>query len=217
MEDISIFVSSILLVVVYHNRKLSTRLYPVSNPIEQVKSTCRTVVCESSHVFIDATTLQKVALELGGGKDIKAIINGVRWDENDWHYCADAKIAGPKTCQYVFVLDSLNFCFWPDSDNHLEYDYLATALKDAFLKDEENFSAEFLSIINEEVLQAWFPKYRLPLLSERVQRLRELGAVLIEKFQGFAENVVLAANKSAVSLVRIIIENFPGKRFCLLD
>lgn len=35
------------------------------------------------------------------------------WDEDGWHYSADASAFGPLTAQYIFVLDALNFCFWP--------------------------------------------------------------------------------------------------------
>ncbi|RLN92723.1 hypothetical protein BBJ28_00017647 [Nothophytophthora sp. Chile5] len=37
----------------------------------------------------------------------------VTWDSGDFHYFADVEQDGPLTCQYVFVLDALNFCFWP--------------------------------------------------------------------------------------------------------
>jgi hypothetical protein len=34
---------------------------------------------------------------------------------------------GPLTLQYLLVLDTLNFCFWPDGE--LEYEHLAGGLK----------------------------------------------------------------------------------------
>lgn len=37
----------------------------------------------------------------------------VTWDSGDFHYFADVENDGPLTCQYVFVMDALNFCFWP--------------------------------------------------------------------------------------------------------
>ena len=117
---------------------------------------------------------------------------------------------GPMTCQYIFVLDALNFCFWPVDG--LEYDTLAKCLKDTLLRDGNAFNAETLANIDEHTLQSWFPSYKLPLLSERAQRLREVGSVLVDKFGGLASNMVLAAKKSAPALVRLIIENFPGFR-----
>jgi hypothetical protein len=137
-------------------------------------------------------------------------MDGVAWDQNEWHYALDAKIAGPMTCQYIFVLDALNFCFWPIEG--FEYDNLAKSLKNALIADSDAFSAENLANMTDDRLQSWFPCHKLPLLSERVQRLREVGAVLIDKYDGIAANMVVAAKNSAPELVRLIIENFPGFR-----
>ena len=51
----------------------------------------------------------------------------IQWDSSGWHYSADASSGGPLTAQYVFVMDALNFCFWPCEG--LEYDTLAMGLK----------------------------------------------------------------------------------------
>lgn len=38
----------------------------------------------------------------------------VAWDEEGWHYRDLSSDAGTRrTVQYLFVLDALNFCFWP--------------------------------------------------------------------------------------------------------
>lgn len=46
-------------------------------------------------------------------EDLGALRKGVEWDEFEWHYTGDAGNRGVLTCQYIFVLDALNFCFWP--------------------------------------------------------------------------------------------------------
>ena len=185
------------------------RSYLALNPIEQTKRTCQDVVSGAKSVFIDVDAIEKVAEELAQ-TDIDNFVNGVRWDENDWHYCEDAKIGGPKTCQYIFVLDCLNFCFWQTKD--LEYDYLATALKKVYMNCEKNFDAKNLAEMTEDTLQSWFPDFKLPLLSERVNRLRELGNVLSNHYRGLACNVVFSANHCAPTLVQILIEKIPGFR-----
>jgi hypothetical protein len=48
----------------------------------------------------------------------------VTWDSGDFHFFADVNVDGPLTCQYVFVMDALNFCFWPTE----QYAYLFAAL-----------------------------------------------------------------------------------------
>lgn len=42
------------------------------------------------------------------------------------------------------------------------------------------FDAVRLTAMTEETLQSWFADFTLPLLGERVMRLRELGAALLE-------------------------------------
>ena len=61
----------------------------------------------------------------------------VQWDEETIHY-SDPEREPELTAQYLLVLDSLNFCFWPfegDGDTlpQLEYSFLATCLRDALL------------------------------------------------------------------------------------
>lgn len=70
----------------------------------------------------------------------------VDWDAEGWHYCLDAP-SGPLTCQYIFVLDCLNFCFWPTSE--LEYEHLAKNLKNTLERDPTAFSANSLANITK--------------------------------------------------------------------
>ena len=216
MESFLAFMSSMLLFGGL--RRLRTKQLPLDsiqemdiclNPCQQVRMSCNFVCALSKSVFIDVTAVEIVASELAK-TDMRTFIEGVRWDADDWHFAADAKESGPLTCQYIFVLDCLNFCFWPVEG--LEYDYLARSLKEVLIRDLKSFDADVLANMTEKRLQHWFSKYQLPMLSERVMRLRELGAVLKDRYDGLACNVVFASGNSAVQLVRILIENIPGFR-----
>lgn len=133
--------------------------------------------------------------------------------------------------QYVFVLDSLNFCFWPLKG--YEYEHLAGSLKKTLMDDPTAFDADVLIAMTPEKLVQYlqppteFPLIALPgqtnpfssmetlpipLLHSRCRLLQELGSVLKEKFGGLAYNVVLSAKHSARDLVRIITSAFPGFR-----
>jgi hypothetical protein len=101
------------------------------------------------------------------------------WDSNNWHYCADANIDGPLTCQYIFVLDCLNFCFWPS--NSIEYDVLALRLKQVLEHDENAFNADQLQNLSKSQFLEWFDGISFPLLDERLDRLHELGYGLSSK------------------------------------
>lgn len=142
-------------------------------------------------------------------------------------------------CQYVFVLDALNFCFWPLQG--YEYEHLASSIKDALVRDGTIYSAESLMAMTPEklveILQPNTTQFPListphnqhpeeqyvtaangnkvlpiPLLHSRVRLLQELGGVLAKHFDGLAYNVVKQANGSARELVRIITQAFPGFR-----
>jgi Potential Queuosine, Q, salvage protein family len=179
------------------------------NPPADVRSTCGRVMAEAMHVSIDSGELETLAHSLAGSAKLQ--LEGVSWDSSGWHYCADAASAGPLTCQYVFVLDTLNFCFWPSSSN-LEYDNIATALKEVLEKDSTAFEASRLAVLSPQQLATWIPLHDLPELEERALRLNELGAALQTHFQGLAANLVAAANGSAVSLVSLVLQYLPGFR-----
>jgi Potential Queuosine, Q, salvage protein family len=68
--------------------------------------------------------------------------------------------AGPLTCQFVFVLDALNFCFWPEVG--LEYHHLATGLKAALELDDTALSAENLIAATPATIQQWMPGFSIP-------------------------------------------------------
>ncbi|RHY05802.1 hypothetical protein DYB25_008720, partial [Aphanomyces astaci] len=85
------------------------------------------VVSQAEHVTIHKDSVLALADKLErvylGQKD--SIHDQIAWDFGDVHYFADAKDGGPLTCQYVFVLDALNFCFWPTPEyvSHIGADY----------------------------------------------------------------------------------------------
>jgi hypothetical protein len=118
------------------------------NPLASVRSSCNAVVeNQLQHVSINSAEIEKYAADLflqfkdhqnvftlGGG-------GAVDWDASGMHYCADVSSQGPKTVQYILVLDALNFCFWPSPG--FEYDTLALALK------QVKYTNTFVSFISK--------------------------------------------------------------------
>ncbi|XVF15442.1 hypothetical protein REPUB_Repub09cG0153700 [Reevesia pubescens] len=100
--------------------------------MEEVRQSSAWVARNSSHVTIDSSGIEKVV------EKMKESIPKVEWDYEGIHYFDN----GPLTVQYLFVLDALNFCFWPDKD--LNYDHLAMGLKEALLNDKSAFDADRL-------------------------------------------------------------------------
>jgi hypothetical protein len=137
----------------------------------------------------------------------------VDWDACGWHYCEDREDKGgngENTVQYIFVLDCLNWCFWPTEE--FEYEQLAVSLKNVLLQDPNVFDADRLAKLKMEELEQWFLPYTIPMADERVQKVNELGAKLLKSFEGKAMNVVRAAENSATKLVDLVVESFPGFR-----
>lgn len=179
------------------------------NPVVSIKESCRYVFDHASHVQICEEAVDKVAAEWSTSS-INSLKENITWDADNWHYCADVDSFGPKTCQYIFVMDSLNFCFWPTDG--FEYEHLALGLKAVLEQDPTAFDANKLVCLTVETLRSWFPGWSLPNAEERVLRLHELGQALLDDFQGLAENMVAKADRSAPKLVKLILQHLPGFR-----
>lgn len=134
----------------------------------------------------------------------------VGWNETGWHYSEDAASGGSMTCQYVFVLDCLNFCFWPTPG--LEYEHLAFGLKAAVQRDPQALSADRLANATTDTLRGWFSGFEIPQIGERAAKLRELGCVLQAHFGGEAALLVARAARSTARLVRLLTCLLPGFR-----
>lgn len=195
------------------------------NPLTSVRTSCFNVVNSQSlcHVAITQDAISTYAKELTSQfraadavaepNVFSSLVDGgaVEWDSGGIHYCADVSSRGPKTVQFIFVMDAMNFCFWPSEG--FEYDTLAVSLKNVLESDPNALDADKLASVTSETVHSWFPKKcPIPNLSERVDRLQELGSVLDKEFGGLAANLVAAAKGSAVSLVRLILMYFPGFR-----
>ncbi len=138
--------------------------------VAEVRRSTAEVMKIAKHVSINTSAINKFADEL-----LAAGADNVDWDASGWHYSRDAASGGPLTCQYIFVLDALNFCFWPTPE--FEYEQLAVSLKTALEKDETVFDADKLMSLTEEKLASWFAPFVLPQLDERVRKLREVTVV----------------------------------------
>ncbi|KAL9327600.1 hypothetical protein ACSQ67_002603 [Phaseolus vulgaris] len=186
--------------------------------MDDVRVTSAWVASRSSHVYVDSAGIEKVVSTIES-------IPKVEWDFEGIHYFDK----GPLTVQYLFVLDALNFCFWPDKD--LNYDDLASGLKAALQNDNSAFDADRLQKYTEEIIFYQYsiitnefimlgPQLRellrwprpLPLEDERVRLLHEVGIELERNFEGKASNLVQSCGKSAVNLVALVARHFPGFR-----
>lgn len=131
--------------------------------------------------------------------------------------------ADKNAIEWIFVIDTLNFCFWtPDNNDKWQvcgetgYFALCAALKRACNNGIDITNAHFYSKITldelTDILRGDDNATQVPLLAERVKCLHEVGTTLLEKYDGKFENCVIEADHSARRLLRIITDEFPSYR-----
>jgi hypothetical protein len=126
-----------------------------------------------------------------------------------------------RTAVYVLVLDSINFCFWPEpgkprwkvswkGERYSGYYALAIALKLAFEKGVPLNDPDYLEGLSYEEFRGLMGgSGELQLMKERHRILNELGRILNQEFRGDIGAVIKGAHGSALSLVNILVEKFP--------
>ena len=168
------------------------------NKCDLVKKSCAKVVQKAKFIKINSEKLALLAEELSKSPKYQA------FDEFYCHLSAKDKSLD-SIIDYLFVLDSLNFCFWRSD---WEYHNLASSLKDLYEKDPLYFKPKSilswnLAFLKENV----FGNQDFPLLEERLRILHEISEVVLNNFGGEFSNVVKAAENSAVKV------SFGGKQF----
>ncbi|HDG97206.1 MAG TPA: hypothetical protein ENG73_03390 [Desulfobacterales bacterium] len=170
--------------------------------MKQVIESTHYVVENARHVRINTQSLKTLAAHMAEGSP-----NIPGWDYA-YHYFDETE----KTLFYLFVLDTINFCFWPlpgherwtityQGKELSGYYALAASLKRAFEKGIPLHDAEFLSSTKMEQLQEIFSgKGQLQLMEKRLEAIRELGTYLLAKWQGSPALLVDACKGSAVQL-----------------
>lgn len=167
--------------------------------MEQVRSSTARVLAEAVHVSLSLPALEKLATVLKAQRPTP-----MPWRSCPFHY------TGPAILDYIFAIDTVNFCFWPDAG--LEYDTLAGSLKTVLEADSSALSPQRLAAISEdEVVRQFFAGRQVALLDERTRLLREIGANTVNLYGGY-EALVRAANHSATRLADLITAAFPGFR-----
>ncbi len=130
------------------------------------------------------------------------------------------EVSPEESARWIFVLDTLNYCFWPDKGElpwsifykgkeWSGYWALAGSLKRAYEEHIPVTKASFIANIKEEELRYIFRgKGEIPLFESRLNNLREAGRVLLERWDGDFVNVIKHAGRKATKLVRTVVEEF---------
>lgn len=151
--------------------------------MSRVRETCRRVMEKARHVSISHDLISNCLANYN--------IDPEPWEAFECHYTGD------KILDYIFALDSLNFCFWPHSN--FDYPDLARNLKLILEKNPVGLSPLVLSNFSVDNLTQIFPS-DFPDLEVRLDKIQELGRVTVEKFNGSYENILLSCENSALKV-----------------
>jgi hypothetical protein len=176
--------------------------------------TARHVAGKSLHVRIEPEALRRLSLELAGGS-----IAVPGWDD-EHHFRGDDEAM----LLYLLILDAINFCFWPppgrdrweishERSTYSGYYALSVSLKKAIESGIPVTDAQFLaSLTLDQMKEILSGRGVLQLIDRRLENLRELGRVLVEKYDGKASQLVAGARCSAVALARSLATNLTSFR-----
>ncbi len=133
-----------------------------------------------------------------------------------WNYEYHYHDGTPRTVNYLFVLDALNFCFWGKPKWTIAYRgkkldgywALAASLKRAAEEDPSTLDADFLARISPQELTGMLRgNGKIQLFAERWRNVRELGTALKNLWEGEAARLVECAQRDAPRLAQMVAEN----------
>ncbi|HEX9035951.1 MAG TPA: queuosine salvage family protein [Ktedonobacterales bacterium] len=153
----------------------------------------------------------------------------VRWADAEWPATvatvSELHQPGPRENipNWVLLLDALNFCFWGPPDGprwrvtwhgatHDGYNALAAALSRAVEEQQPVADAAWLADLEGDtlahVLRPDEGAPAIPLFAERLNNAREVGRVLLDRYDGRFINAIEDADYDAVALEAIIARDF---------
>lgn len=179
-----------------------------------VLSSVQKVVAQSSRVFMHPEAIEPAVRFWGS----------LKTGHGGWQHPCHFFDGTEETVHWIFVLDVLNHCFWPDIGKPAwtvtyagspwsGYWGLAAGLKRAQEAGMPLTSSSFLAGVSEETLRHIFSgDGEIPLFEERLFNLREAGRVLQSQWQGDFVHVLASAEGDAARAVRNIVDAFPSFR-----
>lgn len=126
-----------------------------------------------------------------------------------------------KAVNWVFVSAALNFSFWSDNPEKIAVTYkgnqytgywtLCACMNRALDEGIPFTTPSYYATVDLKTLKHVFRSdngAEVPLLEERLRVLNETGKVLMQKYSGCFANVLKKADKSAQSLLKIVLNDF---------
>jgi len=139
-----------------------------------------------------------------------------------WHHPCHYFDGTAETLRWIFVLDLLNHCFWPnvgettwtvkyEGMDYSGYWGLAASLKRAVAKGFRITDAEYLVELKRADLREIFSgEGEIPLFEERLANLREAGRIILSLWQGDVLHLLEETRGCAAKTVRQVVASFPS-------
>ncbi|XP_066999735.2 queuosine 5'-phosphate N-glycosylase/hydrolase [Anabrus simplex] len=169
-------------------------------------------------VSIDENGVKKLAEEIVKALKSKTLsIDG--FSQHELH----PQTVDEAAVQWIFVVDTLNFCFWTESQREKwevtfhgkSYTgYFAwcaavnRALEEGIAITDPNYFSKIRSKELKHILRSDNDGGSVSLVDERVQCLQQVGKVLLEKYEGTFVNCIKESKQSAQALLKLIVDNF---------
>jgi hypothetical protein len=191
-----------------------TSVFPNDPPRLPVLTSIEAVVSQSRMVSFHPEQLQSAVTQWGHLLEASA----------SWHHPCHFFDGSEETVRWIFVLDVLNHCFWPDvgspvwtvsyqGESWSGYWGLAASLKRGMEQGFPITKARYLATIAEKDLLAIFAgEGEIPMFAERLANLREAGDILESCFDGDVLQLVGATQGSGVRAVLQVVAAFPSFR-----
>ncbi len=189
-------------------------ILPGADPLAILSST-RIVVEQGEHVWINADQVEQFSDRwIQEDKEQSEALPSV-WDQR-YHFFDGTE----RTVNWILLLDGLNFCFWAEKNQpRWTIDYKgevlngywaeAASLTRAVEEGLPLWDAEYLSTISREAMAHIFRgSQTIPLFDERVAHAREIGRVLLERYDGQFTQAIAQAGGSATKLALLLSRDF---------
>lgn len=174
----------------------------------------------SKHVFINEQAIQNLSNNLlGRMRADQEYIHFKGWKS----HALNPSIADDAAIDWIFLVDTLNYSFWSvdssrkyiikyNNTKYTGYWSLCAAVNRALDENIPITSAEYCRDFTIEQARHVFRSdstTEIPLLDERVRMMKEVGKILVEKFDGKFSNCIKKAENNGQKLMKLVVDNFP--------
>ena len=174
----------------------------IDNPSLKVRRSSRFISKNLKHIKINNEKLREFSLWVSEQK----------FDEfaDSSNHPKKEELNLEEQIRFVFIVDTLNFCFWPNS---MEYEDLTLFVKNG-IKDKklQNFDCDFfLNLQKKDFLDLFSKLFKTDpfvQLEERFRILKELSFVIKNKFGNSFLNFLENSDFCASKLLNLILMNF---------